>query len=128
MGPIFDLYGTPTPTGTDWTPAPNENDWTPSDLCVLKTEPLPLQPLLVRVRLDGKWFAHRELWFSCCEFSENVYIGWKVAGKWYIRYKCPVCGNESMTMHVGWKPPVPDTPYGGRQKRVTALRRERAGY
>jgi len=122
MGKLFVLHAGNVP-------APRDTDWHPDDLCLLETEVRVDQPPLSRVKIDGTWRTNR--WFDtqCLTCKVNlVYIGWTLDGKWSFRWKCPECGNESQTMHKRYRPPIPDRPFGGKQKHATAVRRGKSGY
>ena len=109
-------------------PAPYAQDWEPENLTVLATDQRADEPRLCRVEIDGTWRANRHYDTFCCEPEPLVYIGWTVDGEWFFRWKCPVCGNESMTMYPGFRSPKPPSRFGGSQKHSTARRRERSGY
>ena len=109
-------------------PDVSDQGWEPENLTVLAMEPRKDEPLLCRVEIDGTWRTNRHYDTYCCEPEPLIYIGWTVNNKWFFRWKCPVCGNESMTMYTGFKSPQPPSRFGGSQKHATARRRERSGY
>lgn len=95
----------------------------------LVTIPREDEPRLVALLIDGKERKNKH-WLAkspCCD-RNLFYIGWVTELGWFLRWKCPECGAESMTMYPGWKSPKPASPGNGRGDMRYSTRRERSGY
>jgi len=105
---LFDLVD----TNPQWKP---EIDFK-YPLEVLRVRRIPLT-YYAAVFLDGQWRSTRWMDFQCFPCYRTtmrhvplVYVGWKREDslRTFYRSICPVCKNESNTMHVGWRPPTPN--------------------
>ena len=94
-------------------------DWLPEiqfryPLTILESKRVPLTSHAA-VLVDGRWRSTRWMDWRCWPCYRTtmteiplIYVSWVKEGRTYFRHVCPVCGNESNTMHVGWKPPTPN--------------------